>query len=81
MNVRVRLFAGARQAAGCDRLELQMPPGTTIGQLRSRLAGEIPQISGLVGRVMFAIDSEYAADSAEIPPDADVACIPPVSGG
>ena len=81
MNVRVRLFAAARQAAGCDRLDIELPPRSTIGQVRSRLAGEIPQLSGLAGQVMFAIDSEYASDSEEIPPGADVACIPPVSGG
>ena len=81
MNVRVRLFAAARQAAGCETVEMELPRGSTVGQLRRRLAGEIPQLSGLVGQAMFAIDAEYARDSDEIPPDADVACIPPVSGG
>lgn len=81
MNVRVRLFAAARQAAGCDRLDLELPEGTTIGQLRRRLAVEVPELSGLLQRVMFAIDTEYAGNMAEIPPGADVACIPPVSGG
>lgn len=81
MNVRVRLFAAARQAAGCDRLEVDMPRGSTIGQLRRRLAEEVPQLCGLVERVMFAIDAEYATDREEIPAHAEVACIPPVSGG
>jgi molybdopterin converting factor small subunit len=30
---------------------------------------------------MFAVDSSYAADDIEIGPNAEVACIPPVSGG
>ena len=81
MNVRVRLFAAARAAAGRDRLELRLPEGTTIGQLRRRLAVEIPQLSGLIEQAMFAVDTEYAGDGDEIPPNADVACIPPVSGG
>ncbi len=81
MNVRVRMFAGARQAAGRDTMDLQMPEDTTVGQLRRRLATEIPQMSGLVERAMFAVDAEYAADGQKIPPDADVAMIPPVSGG
>ena len=81
MNVRVRLFAAVRQAADCDLLELELPEGATVGQLRDRLETEIPQLSGLFGRAMFAIDAEYAGDSTEIPADADVACIPPVSGG
>ncbi len=81
MNVRVRLFAAARQAAGCETVELDLPQGATIGELRRRLAGQLPQMSGLVGQVMFAVDAEYARDSDEIAPGADVACIPPVSGG
>jgi molybdopterin converting factor small subunit len=81
VNVRVRLFAGARQAAGCETVEVDLPGGATIGELRRRMAGQFPQLSGLVGRAMFAIDTEYACDGDEIPADADVACIPPVSGG
>ncbi len=81
MNVSIRLFAAARAAAGTDSLSLELPEGATIGQLRGRLAEELPEIADLIGRVMFALDAEYAGDDAEIRPDADVACIPPVSGG
>ena len=81
MKVRVRLFAAARQAAGSDRVELELPDGATIGQLRRRLMEEFPQISALTAQVMFAVDTQYAPDSKEIRPEADVACIPPVSGG
>ncbi len=81
MNVRVRLYAAARQAAGCDHLDVALPDGATVGQLRSSLVEQLPQIAELISRVMFAIDADYAADTASIPPDADVACIPPVSGG
>ena len=81
MNVRVRLFAVARQAAGRDAVELDLPEGASIGDLRRQLGVEIPQLSGLVARMMFAVGTEYADDGAIIPPDADVACIPPVSGG
>jgi molybdopterin converting factor small subunit len=31
--------------------------------------------------LMFAIDAEYAVDATPIPLAAEVACIPPVSGG
>ena len=81
MNVRVRLLAGARQAAGRDIMDVDVPQGTTVGELRRRLAAQIPQTSGLVERAMFAVNAEYARDSDAVAPDADVACIPPVSGG
>lgn len=81
MKVQVRLFAAARQAAGSSTVELELPVGATVGQLRDRLAGEFPQLSALVRQAMFAVDAEYVRDGVEIRPGADVACIPPVSGG
>lgn len=81
MKVRVRLFAIARQAAGCDWAELDLPAGATIGLVRSRLAEEFPILANLTPAMMFAIGTQYADDSAVVPQGADVACIPPVSGG
>lgn len=81
MNVRVRLFAAAKQAAGRDMLDLELPEGATVGQLRVRLEREIPLLAGLMRRAAFAVDAEYATDARQIAPGADVACIPPVSGG
>ena len=81
MRVRVKLFAVAREAAGREWLDLDLPESATIGALRNELGVQIPQLSGLVAQMMFAIDTHYADDATEIPPDADVACIPPVSGG
>ena len=81
MNVRVRLFAAAKEAAGRGAVEIELPEGASIAQLRRRLAEQIPQLSGLLPRVLFAIGTQYAQDTDAIPPGADVACIPPVSGG
>jgi len=81
MNVRVRLFAAARQAAGSDWLEVQLSEQATVGQLRRRLAEQSPPLASLLQRATFAVDAEYAGDTAKIPAGAEVACIPPVSGG
>jgi molybdopterin synthase catalytic subunit/molybdopterin synthase sulfur carrier subunit len=77
----VRLFAVAKQTADRDCVEIQLAEGATVAQLREALAAQVPQLAGLVDRMMFAIGTQYAADSTQIPPGADVACIPPVSGG
>ena len=81
MKIKVRLFAVARELAGHDHVELELPDGATIGQLRTQLAAEVPQLSPLIRQMMFAIDTQYADDPTVVPPDSDVACIPPVSGG
>ena len=81
MRIRVRLFAVAKQAARRDAVDLDLPQGATIRDLRRQLGSRIPQLSGLVGQMMFAVNTHYADDATTIPPGADVACIPPVSGG
>ena len=81
MNVCVRLFAAARQAADCDTLELELPERATVADLREFLSKRLPQLADLFGRAMFAIDQQYAVDADHIFPDAEIACIPPVSGG
>ena len=81
MNVRVKLFAVARQAAGRDAVELDLPEGATIADLRRQLGIQVPELSRSVAQMMFAIGTQYADDGARIPTGAEVACIPPVSGG
>ena len=81
MKVRVRLFAVAKQVAGRESVEIDLPEGATIGQLREQLGARVPPLAKIVGQMMFAIDVQYANDQTRIPPGADVACIPPVSGG
>jgi len=81
MNVRVRLFASVRHSAGRESVDLDLPEEATIGQLRCRLADELPAMAALIERAMFASDMQYARDTDKIRPGADLACIPPVSGG
>jgi molybdopterin converting factor subunit 1 len=81
MNVRVKLFAGARQLAGRDTVEIALPQQPTVAQLRAALAAQVPGLADLAQHVIFSIGMEYADDQAVISAQSDVACIPPVSGG
>jgi molybdopterin converting factor subunit 1 len=81
MRVRVRLFAAARQAAGASEIELDLPAAATVAELRAALADRIPALRPALGSLMIAVDAEYAPDDLPISPDAEVAAIPPVSGG
>ncbi len=81
MKVRIKLFAVARQRTGQDTIEVELPEPATIRHLRSALIEQHPPLAEIVPHARFALSSEYAADSASISPDADIAIIPPVSGG
>jgi molybdenum cofactor cytidylyltransferase len=81
MRISVKLFAVARQRAGREVVLVELPGPATVANLRSALAEQHPSLAGIVPHARFAISSEYAADQAVVPADAEVAIIPPVSGG
>lgn len=81
MTVTVRLFARARDLAGTDAATLELEPGATVADLRRRLADAHPSLAGLLARSALAVDNEFADEAAPLPPGAEVALLPPVSGG
>jgi MoaE-MoaD fusion protein len=76
MHVRVRLFAGLRERAGADEIELELPDGALVSDALDRLS----QVTGGV-RVVMAVNHEYADPGASLEPGDELALIPPVSGG
>ena len=81
MRVRVQLFAVARQRAGRSVVEVEVPGGSTVADLKAALRDQVPDLAPVLPTARFALDAEYADDATPIPPGADVALIPPVSGG
>ncbi len=76
MQIRVRLFAGLRERAGVDVLELELPDGATVADALERLrpvAGDL--------QVVMAVNREYADAADSLHADDELALIPPVSGG
>lgn len=81
MIVRVYLFARARDLAGTDRIEIELAEGATVADLRRRLAADYPALAGLLERSAIAVENDFAEDSRALPANAEVALLPPVSGG
>jgi len=81
MKVRVLLFARARELAGRDAVEVEVPAAATVAELRRRIAQQVPALANFVNRCGVAIGGEYSVDGNTVPEGAEVALIPPVSGG
>ena len=81
MTLRVRLFARARDLAGADAVDVDVPPGATVGGLRRRLGEACPALGPLLARSAIALNEEFAGDESIVPAGAEVALLPPVSGG
>jgi molybdopterin synthase catalytic subunit len=80
-TVRVRLFAGLKETIGERCIELQLPDGATVGDLRAQIAREYPLVKAILPTTVCAVDEEYVNDDRVLTAADDVALIPPVSGG
>lgn len=81
MMVRLMLFAGAKELAGTESMEVVLEDEATVGDLKQTLVEQHPSLLTLVEKSTFSVDQEYALDSKQLYHDAEVALIPPVSGG
>jgi len=77
----VRLFARARDIMGQDVAMVELPPGATVADLRCRLDTDYPALKSLLEKSALAINNEFASDSLLLPPNSEIALLPPVSGG
>lgn len=76
MQVTVRLFAGLRERAGTDQVQLELPKGARVCDALSEMA---TLTAGLP--VVMAVNREYADGEQTLRPGDELALIPPVSGG
>lgn len=81
VQFQVKLFAVARQVTGRDTVDVCLPEGATVGQLRCELACQAPALLPLMPHLMIAVDTDYADDGRPLHAGDEIACIPPVSGG
>jgi molybdopterin converting factor subunit 1 len=81
ITVNVRLFAAHRDIVGHDSLTLQVPHGTTLGDVWQRLVNDYPRLEGYSGRIMCALNEQYSDPIVALSHGDHIAFIPPVSGG
>lgn len=80
-HVKLLFFATLRDRAGTKSIELDIPTDLTVRGLKDKISIEYPNLKQSMTSVLITINREYAFDEAIIPPDAELAMFPPVSGG
>ncbi len=80
-RIKLLFFATLRDRAGTRSMELEIPANLTVQGLKDKLSNEYPTLKDSMSSVLITINREYAFDEAVIPPNAELAMFPPVSGG
>lgn len=81
MKLSILLFSAAREIAGCESVELNLPEAATVAQAKAALLRLLPALATRSGILLWAVNNEYVSDDRVLQSTDVVACFPPVSGG
>jgi molybdopterin converting factor small subunit len=81
MKVRVLVFSVLRDIVGAEELEREVQEGALVGDLLEGMMVEWPSLRDWDGRILLAVDQEYAGKETVLSEGAEVAVMPPVQGG
>jgi molybdopterin synthase catalytic subunit len=76
MLISVRLFAGVRERAGKEVVEVEVPDSATTDDVLKALADVVGE-----ARCVVAVNKEYVGPGMPIRAGDEVAIVPPISGG
>jgi molybdopterin synthase sulfur carrier subunit len=80
-TVSVKLFAGLQGLVGKPVVELALPSGATVGQLRDKIVEEYPVLEAFIGTLVCAVNEEMVPVDHVLADDEKVELIPPIAGG
>jgi len=80
MKCRIKAFGVSKEIVGGKLLELELPEGYRVSELKQELLQRFPQFADLKS-LYIALNNEYALDDTILRDNDEIALIPPVSGG
>ncbi len=81
MKVEVRLFARYREAAGRDRVEIDLPEGGTVETAWEAVTRRFPALGQYRPFTLFALREDYVSADQRLGEGDELCLFPPVSGG
>ena len=81
IHVKVRFFAAPREALGTSELEMDVAPGTNVGELVGLLVERHPILRPFTRFLNVAVNRAYVGMQTVLHDGDEVACLPPVGGG
>ena len=63
MIIKLLLFAAAKEIAGTQQLDVALDEPCTVGQLKSALVAEHPELAAMVDRSAFSVCLLYTSPS------------------
>ncbi len=81
MKVKIRVFAGLREAVGREELDLELPEGATVAIAIDRMVETWVAAADYRDRLLLARNHEYVDAETQLADGDELGVFPPVSGG
>lgn len=81
ISVKVLFFATLRDLAGVHAVDLELPEGCTVEEMKYHLVESMPILTKSIPTAVVAVNHEFAFDQDVLGDGAELALFPPVSGG
>ena len=81
ITVKVLLFSTIRARIGEKQLELYLPAGSSVNDLKLVLIDQYPNAAPTVRNMLSSVNQVFSGDETIIPDQAEIAFFPHVSGG
>ncbi|MDE0959955.1 MAG: MoaD/ThiS family protein [Planctomycetota bacterium] len=81
MQIEVLLFASLKDLAQSDRITVDLAADSSVSDLVDAISDQHPILAERLPITRVAVDDKFCSPEDLIPAGAEVALIPPVSGG
>jgi sulfur-carrier protein len=81
ISIQLKLFAAYQEAEGQSDRQLELPDGTTVGQVLDQLLAQHPQLQRWRDVTRYGVNLQFVEADQVLQNGDEVVLIPPVSGG
>ena len=81
MTIAVHFYSYFKELTGCAETTVELPDGSTIGELLSELMTRFPKLAPMQKSMLIAVGVDYAVREQVLKPGDEVSLFPPVQGG
>jgi MoaD family protein len=81
MKIQVQFWSYFKDLTGCERTEVEIAAGGTVGALRDELESRFPKLKEMEKSTLVAVGMDYQPADFELSDGDEVSLFPPVQGG
>ena len=81
MTIRIRFYSYFKDLTGCSETELDVPAGSSLKDLLSKLGEVFPRLAPMRSSTLMAVGVDYQDRTYVLKTGDEVSLFPPVQGG